>query len=492
MKITGLFVGSALGLATVSEEVKQDAKDGRLAPVLIQMTPPAIPRINLNLRMAAEADMDSYAADVYSSLKRHARKSGKNVRQILDEQVALGAIPPYRFYSISNTYAVEAQPWLIERLAEASDVEEITPNKLIPSVVQSNDNTLAAVKGNVNWTGDQVHWSLQYINATRLPPSIYSKAAQLRYGSADSGVEFTHPAIANNYFGYQSDGSFDHNYAWWDAIKSSNSTGKGLCSVNTSSPCDDSNHGTHTTGTVVGLMNIGVSPTSKWMGCKNMFNNLGSPETYLGCLQFFLAPTNLQGTDPKPELRPHVVGNSYSCPSNEGCSHATFNYALRALKASGVFISVSAGNEGRGGCSTINAPPAVDPNAFNVAATSYMSQDRASFSSIGPVPERPNLSLDISAPGVNITSCIRGNKYASLQGTSMASPHISGTVLLVMATCPQLIRKVDLVADLLRRTATPVYPTLGCGNDATRTLPNNEYGYGIVNVARAINECHSI
>ncbi|KAJ9088097.1 hypothetical protein DSO57_1026414 [Entomophthora muscae] len=491
MKLLGWCVTGALGLATISNQVKLDSLNHHLIPVLIQLTPANLPATGMDSRLVTELEMDTFAKAIYSSLNRHAARSGRGVKEILDEEVAKGNIPPYRFYSISNTFAVEAQPWLIQQLATAPRVEEISSNKRTQSAVQRDSRELSLLAWN-QWDANQVHWSINYINASSLPAHIYERAAQLRFASADTGVEFTHPALASNYFGLQRDGSFDHNYAWWDANKVTNAFNpQAPCPINSQTPCDDHDHGTHTTGTAVGSMNIGVSPTSKWMACKNMYSNLGSPETYLGCLQFFLAPTNLQGTDPKPELRPHVMGNSYGCPGAEGCTRTSFNYALRALKAAGVFVSVSAGNAGIAGCSSISDPPAVDPDAFTVAATGYMSNDRALFSSLGPVRERPSLPIDISAPGVNITSAVRGNSFTSFQGTSQAAPHISGAVLLIMAACPHLLRKVDLVADLLHQTATPLYPSLGCGKDEPNSLPNNEFGYGVVNVAKAIAQCRS-
>ncbi|KAI9291158.1 subtilisin-like protein, partial [Neoconidiobolus thromboides FSU 785] len=337
------------------------------------------------------------------------------------------------------------------------------------------------------------HWSLKFINATKLPREVTNNAKYLRYANADTGVDYTHPAIAHNYLGRDSRGKYNHNYYWWDANKYVNATNPNpKCGINSQIPCDDSIHGTHTMGTVIGGLNLGVSPSSKWMACKNMDQGFGSPESYLGCLQFFLAPTNLYGINPRPHLRPHVVGNSYGCPGAEGCSRSTFKYALRAMKSAGIFMSVSAGNGGKKGCSTVNIPPAVDPNSFNVAATKYQSFERASFSSMGPVAERPFLSIDVAAPGANITSAIPGGKYAALQGTSMASPHVSGAALLVIAGCPHLSRRVDLIAKVLHQSATPVLPKVKCGKDTDKSVPNNEYGYGVINVAKALQICKKI
>ncbi|MCP6756445.1 hypothetical protein NL533_32960, partial [Klebsiella pneumoniae] len=54
---------------------------------------------------------------------------------------------------------------------------------------------------------------------------------------------------------------------------------------------------------------IGVAPEARWIGCRNMENGVGRPSTYIECLQFFLAPTDLAGNNPNPALRPNIVNN---------------------------------------------------------------------------------------------------------------------------------------------------------------------------------------
>ncbi|KAI9292726.1 subtilisin-like protein [Neoconidiobolus thromboides FSU 785] len=405
-----------------------------------------------------------------------------------------GEVKYYKSYYITNTIAVSSKKDMINEIEQLDNVEEISSNrKFLVKGSNSNVNNEAIVLNEVNWTGDTSHWSIDYINASNISNSARRNAAELRYANADTGVQYDHPALVSNYLGALPDGTFDHNYFWWDANKKANSSRpNSKCGINSPVPCGDDDHGTHTMSTVVGSLNLGISPTTKWMACKNMDNNFGSPESYLGCLQFFLAPTKLDGTDPKPELRPHVIGNSYTCPPSEGCSSTTFQYALKALKMAGILMSVSAGNSGADGCGSIQYPPAIDPNSFTVGALNYNSDGRAYFSSMGPVPSRINLSgLDIMAPGVNITGAALGSSYKSLAGTSMASPHVSGAALLIMAACPHLERKVDEVEILIRKTATPLYSKLGCGGDIGTTYPNNEFGYGKINVGKAIEMCQS-
>lgn len=54
-----------------------------------------------------------------------------------------------------------------------------------------------------------------------------------------------------------------------------------------------------------------------------------------------MAPTDLAGRNPNPDLRPHAIGNSYGCPRSERCEPNTLKDACDALRAAGVFMSVA-------------------------------------------------------------------------------------------------------------------------------------------------------
>ena len=221
-----------------------------------------------------------------------------------------------------------------------------------------------------------------------------------------------------------------------------------------------------------------------------MFGGFGSTESYLSCLEFFLAPTDLEGKNPKPELRPHVIGNSYGCPAAEGCSPTAFGRAVKALRAAGIFMSVSAGNEGPR-CSTISAPPATEPLVMSVAATKS-NDDLAFFSSKGPVMYNgvSYVKPEISAPGSQIKGAFPNNSYQTLSGTSMASPHIGGLVNLIIANCPELSRSIDKIEEIIKKTAVPLYPSgQFCGTDTSASLPNNHFGYGRIDAYKAVMEC---
>jgi len=208
------------------------------------------------------------------------------------------------------------------------------------------------------------------------------------------------------------------------------------------------------------------------------------------CLVFnsFLAPTNLQGGSPNPDLRPHAIGNSYGCTSGEGCTGDEFTEAVEALRAAGVVMSVSSGNSGPS-CSSVLDPPGTEASVISVGALAYNSNAIASYSSRGPVSGVSAKKPELVAPGSSVRSCVPGGGYSSFSGTSMASPHIGGAVCLLSELCPSLAYDVDALQELLEETATPLYSTQGCGGDTSTTTPNNVFGHGLINLLAAADAC---
>lgn len=475
----------------VLPQVRSDCKSKQWVDVLVQLTPPSYPTIPSSADWTKMDHERWFSDNVLPKILKHCDHDRKPVVDKLEQLRRQGKVNRFQPYYITNTLAVRCTPDVVEQLADMENVQEISSNNYFHVEPLASGDEAEALAGDADWDGTSPHWSLEYIRATDISPEIYQVASRLRYANADTGVEFEHPALIENYMGNKGNGITVHDYAWYDANIAPNATKpNNICGVNSQVPCGDDDHGSHTMSTAVGRLGLGVSPTTKWMACKNMDQNTGSPETYLGCLQFFLAPHKRDGTDPLPHLRPHVVGNSYSCGPSEGCSPNTFGYALEALRSAGIFMVGSAGNNGRKGCSTIVDPPAIDQNLVSVAASKYMSNERAAFSSMGPVDSR-SFAIDITAPGANITGAAKGGAFKVLQGTSMAAPHVAGASLLIIAACPHLYRNVNGIREILHQTATPIYPTMGCGDDEANTRPNNEYGFGMLNVERAIQACRS-
>ena len=132
-----------------------------------------------------------------------------------------------------------------------------------------------------------------------------------------------------------------------------------------------------------------------------------------------LAPTDASGQNPRPELAPDIINNSWGGGSG---LNEWFRPLVQAWRSAGILPVFAAGNTGPG-AGTVSSVSAY-PESFAVAAINS-SNTLADFSSRGPGPYPGILKPDISAPGVAIRSSVPGG-YATSQGTSMAAPHIWG------------------------------------------------------------------
>ena len=129
---------------------------------------------------------------------------------------------------------------------------------------------------------------------------------------------------------------------------------------------------------------IGMAPGAKWIGCRNMDANFGTPARYIECMQWFLAPTRIGGGDPDPTKAPDITSNSWHCPPAEGCSFDTLQAAVEAQAAAGIMMVSAAQNAGPS-CSTVSNPPGIYEATYSVGALNTGTDTIAGFSSRGPV-----------------------------------------------------------------------------------------------------------
>lgn len=427
---------------------------------------------------AALSEKRDKGSFVYKRLTETARRSQAPLVEHLRRQGL-----EYRPFWVANFIWVRGGLSDLRAIAQRSEVGYIYANPAIqvdlpPSLVSQAPARGAAIE----WNVEQIHapqvWELGFLGQGVV------------IGGQDTGYQWDHPALINQYRGW--DGAkADHNYNWHDAIHTGGSSG---CPSDSLAPCDDNNHGTHTMGTMVGDDHygnrIGVVPGAQWIGCRNMDRGVGTPATYTECFEWFLAPTDLAGQNPNPDLAPDVINNSWSCPPGEGCSTDSLRTVIENIRAAGILVVVSAGNSGQA-CSTVTDPPAIYEASFSVGATDSGDQI-ASFSSRGPVTadgsgrRKPN----VSAPGVGVRSSIPTNSYASMQGTSMAGPHVAGLAALLISTDPSLRGQIDQLEDLIEQNAVPLTSPQGCGGDTPTQVPNNTYGWGRVDAWSAYQAIH--
>jgi len=375
----------------------------------------------------------------------------------------------YTPYYLVNAMEVRGGTLLRLYLLTRPEVDRVIPSpRLRPA---APGEALAPSGGDTPPTG--VQWNVSMIGADKVWNEFNVRGEGIVVGQSDSGVDVTHPEVHDRYRGLTE----GDNYNWFDPWN-----GK-------PSPYDDNGHGTHTLGTILGKNGIGIAPEATWFACANLNRNLGNPALYLDCMQFMLAPFP-QGGDPftqgDPTRAADVLNNSWGCPELEGCDPNALLAAANHLRDAGIFVAVSTGNDGPN-CSTVNAPLSLYDSVFSVGAIDR-SGNIADFSSRGPVTADGSgrIKPDIAAPGVDVLSSVPGGGYAAESGTSMAGPHVVGAVLLLWSADPSLVGDIDHTEQLLIHSADPYKgSTVGCFEGG---VPNDAYGYGILDVYQAVKE----
>ena len=235
---------------------------------------------------------------VYRRVKSKHSKTTKLLKSLIPDVVILQSVP------ISNLFLLRNTSGAYDLLKDREDVVEISTNeKFNVELDKRESHGQLSAKMNMSRLKQLVtkqtsenqlpQWNIRAIGADWVWKTG-TRGQGVIVGIADTGASFMHPALASNYMGLKSDGHYDHNYSWWDGIrKTTPLAGQPSCPPASREPCDDVGHGTHCLSTAAGSAGYGVAPGAKWIGCRNMDNGLGSTVSYLSCLNFFLAPHDL-------------------------------------------------------------------------------------------------------------------------------------------------------------------------------------------------------
>ncbi len=426
---------------------------------------------------------------VYNELLKTARLSQQNIVKWAGNHGL-----KYKSYFLVNAVWLNCPSDLVYELAEMPEVEKIIANSNMTfhKPVEEYKITSREVTS--------IEWGIDMINANDVWALGYTGEGVV-IGGQDTGYDWQHPALKNNYRGW--DGTqADHNYNWHDAIHelsplngdTTANPANNPCGLDVNAPCDDQQHGTHTMGTMIGHTDgdtIGVAPGSKWIGVRNMERGWGKPSTYIEGFEWFIAPTDTNNLNPNPDLSPDVINNSWGCPPQEGCDNSNFSVmqtVVENVKSAGIVVVVSAGNSGSG-CESVDDPAAMYEPSFSIGAM-RQNDTIANFSSRGPVSidGSNRLKPNVCAPGVNVRSSIPNGGYANFSGTSMAGPHVAGAVALLISAAPELRGEVELIESILEETAIPKFSDQECGGIAGNALPNNTYGFGRIDILAAVEK----
>lgn len=397
------------------------------------------------------------AETVLRTKKDHAARSQAGVVKAVE-----GAKAEYTSYWIVNAVRVVGGAKLAGALAQRPEVSRIDADdevELPKTAAGTRERTVA----------DAVEWNIDRVKAPQVWEQAGVRGEGIVVANIDSGVDHTHPAVNGSYRGKNADGTYTHAYNWFDPA--------GICAG--AAPCDNNDHGTHTMGTMVGddggTNKIGVAPGARWIAAKGCESGSCSEASLLASGQWIVAPTDANGQNPRPDLAPHVVNNSWGGPGGD----TWYQEIVDTWRAAGIFPAFSGGNSGPG-CNTSGSPgdygSSYSSGAFDVNGAI------ASFSSRGAGPAgliKPN----IAAPGVNVRSSVPGGGYEAFSGTSMASPHTAATVALLWSAAPALEGDVAQTEALLDGTAQDT-DSAQCGGSAA---DNNVFGEGRLDALAALN-----
>lgn len=419
-----------------------------------------------NVNASKEEIQNEIRKDMVDKSIKLKEDSQKSIIEILERGKKDGNVKNYEQFFIINCINVVCKKEVLVKISKRSDVEKICINKKvkIPKLqnnVPEDRNALYSVEKK------HVPWNLKMISADKAQKEAESFNNDVVVAIIDSGVDGNHPAIKNNYRGN------DKNlkkYSWYNVV--TEKTG------DKEEPYDDRGHGTHVCGTILGQREnslLGVCPSAKWMAVK-VFDSNGETDNakLLKAGEWIMGPKDEKGI-PHPEMAPKVVNNSWGGNSTDGF----YQDMVKKWRDVGIFPVFSAGNVSQfndGGEDSIGTPASY-PEAYAVGA---IRQDEivAKFSLRGKSNYTENFKPDIVAPGVNILSSIPGGKYTIYTGTSMASPHVTGVVCLMLKANPNL--SVDQIEKILNETATPLK------DDHYTTTPNHGYGHGKVDALNAV------
>lgn len=396
---------------------------------------------------------------VAGALQASAAAAQSGPKLALARAQAEGRAARARWFWISNAVALEADAGVIAELAARPDVRSVALDEARKWLVEPDAAALEAgpaaraqaAQANVAPPGDGgATWGVAKIGADRVRRGLGVDGSGVVVANIDSGVDWTHPALATRYRGYGNGVTPDHLRNWYDATD-------GGAAV----PVDGNGHGTHTMGTMVGGEGIGVAPGARWMAARGLNSaGVGYDSWLIAAMEFMLAP----GGD--PASAPDIVNNSWG--STDSAS-LTFSDEIAALQAAGILVIFSAGNSGPSPASL--GSPGSNPGVPAIGA-SDADDGIAWFSSRGPSPWG-EIKPWVSAPGVDVVSSVPGGVYRKSNGTSMAAPHVAGAAALLMSAMPTLSGPAAL--NVLTRTAVPL----------STTIPNNDSGWGRINVYSA-------
>ena len=280
---------------------------------------------------------------------------------------------------------------------------------------------------------------------------ITTGSSDLVIGVIDTGIDYLHPDLVNNIWTnpgeIAADGIDNDGNGYVDDVH-------GYDFLNgDADPMDDRGHGTHVAGTIGGRGNNGTGVTGLAWNVQLMALK------FLGADGFGPNSAAIEAVNYATMMRTNFGINIRA--TNNSWGGGGFTQALEdSITASGnagmLFVAAAMNNASNNDATPVYPANYGSSNIIAVAASDH-NDSLASFSDYGAT------TVDLAAPGANILSTTPNGTYSYYNGTSMATPHVTGTAALAWSLVPNatvqevrdaLLGSVDPVASLSGKVAT--------------------------------------
>ena len=391
-------------------------------------------RVSVIVRFA-----ERVALDRIQSREKRLRRTGIVSALRAQSSASLGAVEPLLG---DPSVSRRAELWAINGVALTASAEVVRALAHDPAVARISADAVIQGPGLAKAEPAAAEWNLDAIRAPELWAAGFTGSGVV-IGSMDTGVDATHPDLAASYRGGTN--------SWLDPYGEHDA------------PHDRNGHGTQSMGVMVGGAAggsaIGAAPGAQWIAVK-IFNDADTSSysaIHLG-YQWMLDPDG----DPDTDDGADVVNNSWSLRNIGSCS-LEFEQDLQVLRAAEVAVVFSGGNYGSSAGTSVS--PANNPSGFGVGFINDSNTIHVS-SSRGPSACDGTVYPDVVAPGVNVRTTDLGALYSWVSGSSIAAPHISGGMALLLSAHPAAT--VEMLEQALMHTAV----------DLGAAGPDQSYGHG--------------
>ncbi|NLF30250.1 MAG: S8 family serine peptidase [Planctomycetes bacterium] len=366
-----------------------------------------------------------------------------------------------KFWSSSSVVMNVEKGVLAELPKLVKSVSDVYPNRNIrvPPVSRSGPDELPhVVRDNKAYT-----WGLSRTGAMACWGAFGAYGKGAKVAILDTGVDAKHPDLAGKVVSYA---EFD--------------IGGNRINEGADKAVDDHGHGTHCAGVVAGGNSsgrwIGMAPEARILAGRVLREGLGTDAQILAGMEWAIT----EGAD--------IISMSLGGLRLTADVLDTYTRAIINANRLGIPVVVAVGNEG----SQTTGAPGNDYFAFTVGATD--SDDRPAGFSGGRTQiiqtsryiEPQYLPIvyskpEVTAPGVDIYSCVLKGRWEAWNGTSMATPHVAGAMALLVGEPSGIsrvkgIQRVNLLQTLLMSTVKELGEA---GQD-------HRYGYGRIDILRAM------